>query len=218
MAKSLTQEFVKGLWDEVPPFRLVLGLCPVLAVTKSVENGIGMGVATTFVLVGSNVLVSMLRKLIPSIFRVLTEDKVAAAHNLLGVSRSDWTDAVFREQTRQALHDAGYDGSLVEDWCRERVFFEPMPTGAADLTGLRNRIEEIEVGRDGLYLTYMGRSGVLRPRRQPGHRDQRIRGGLPRRYGVHSFFRHLPGWRVPHDEELPAARVHGDQVERTRQQ
>ena len=70
MAKSLTQEFVKGLWDEVPPFRLVLGLCPVLAVTKSVENGIGMGVATTFVLVGSNVLVSALRKLIPSKVRI----------------------------------------------------------------------------------------------------------------------------------------------------
>ena len=70
MAKSLTQEFVKGLWDEVPPFRLVLGLCPALAVTKSVENGIGMGVATTFVLVGSNVLVSVLRKLIPSKVRI----------------------------------------------------------------------------------------------------------------------------------------------------
>src|SRR5210317_2338031 len=70
MAESLTQEFVKGLWDEVPPFRLVLGLCPVLAVTKSVENGIGMGVATTFVLVGSNVLVSVLRKLIPSKVRI----------------------------------------------------------------------------------------------------------------------------------------------------
>jgi H+/Na+-translocating ferredoxin:NAD+ oxidoreductase subunit E len=70
MAKSLTQEFVKGLWDEVPPFRLVLGLCPTLAVTKSVENGIGMGVALTFVLVGSNVLVSALRKLIPSKVRI----------------------------------------------------------------------------------------------------------------------------------------------------
>jgi electron transport complex protein RnfE len=70
MAKSLTQEFVKGLWDEVPPFRLVLGLCPTLAVTKSIENGIGMGVATTFVLVGSNVLVSVLRKLIPSKVRI----------------------------------------------------------------------------------------------------------------------------------------------------
>jgi len=70
MAKSLTQEFVKGLWNEVPPFRLVLGLCPTLAVTKSIENGIGMGVATTFVLVGSNVLVSALRNLIPSKVRI----------------------------------------------------------------------------------------------------------------------------------------------------
>jgi len=70
MAKSLTQEFVKGLWAEVPPFRLVLGLCPTLAVTKSIENGIGMGVATTFVLVGSNVLVAALRNLIPSKVRI----------------------------------------------------------------------------------------------------------------------------------------------------
>jgi electron transport complex protein RnfE len=70
MARSIAQEFFKGLWDEVPPFRLVLGLCPVLAVTKSVENGIGMGVATTFVLVCSNMLVSMLRKVIPSKVRI----------------------------------------------------------------------------------------------------------------------------------------------------
>jgi electron transport complex protein RnfE len=70
MAKSLTQEFVKGLWDEVPPFRLVLGLCPTLAVTKAVENGIGMGVATTFVLVFSNILVSSLRNVIPSKVRI----------------------------------------------------------------------------------------------------------------------------------------------------
>ena len=70
MAKPLAQEFFKGLWDEVPPFRLVLGLCPVLAVTKSVENGIGMGLATTFVLVGSNLLVSSLRKVIPAKVRI----------------------------------------------------------------------------------------------------------------------------------------------------
>ncbi len=70
MAKPLAQEFFKGLWDEVPPFRLVLGLCPVLAVTKAVEDGIGMGLATTFVLVGSNVLVSALRKVIPSKVRI----------------------------------------------------------------------------------------------------------------------------------------------------
>ena len=69
-AKSITQEFVKGLWNEIPPFRLVLGLCPVLAVTKTVENGIGMGVATTFVLVCSNMLVSSLRNVIPSKVRI----------------------------------------------------------------------------------------------------------------------------------------------------
>ena len=70
MAKTITQEFVKGLWDEIPPFRLVLGLCPVLAVTKTVENGLGMGIATTFVLVCSNILVSLLRKVIPAKVRI----------------------------------------------------------------------------------------------------------------------------------------------------
>jgi len=70
MAKSIAQEFFKGLWDEIPPFRLVLGLCPTLAVTKSVENGMGMGIATTFVLVCSNVLVSLLRKIIPPKVRI----------------------------------------------------------------------------------------------------------------------------------------------------
>jgi H+/Na+-translocating ferredoxin:NAD+ oxidoreductase subunit E len=70
MAKSIVQEFTKGLWKEVPPFRLVLGLCPTLAVTKSIENGIGMGMATTFVLVGSNILVSLLRNVIPSKVRI----------------------------------------------------------------------------------------------------------------------------------------------------
>ena len=70
MAKSIAQEFVKGLWDEIPPFRLVLGLCPTLAVTKTVWNGIGMGIATTFVLVCSNLLVSALRKVIPDKVRI----------------------------------------------------------------------------------------------------------------------------------------------------
>ncbi|HID31489.1 MAG TPA: electron transport complex subunit E [Desulfobacterales bacterium] len=70
MAKTIVQEFTKGLWEEIPPFRLVLGLCPTLAVTKSVANGVGMGVAATFVLVFSNILVSMLRKIIPGQVRV----------------------------------------------------------------------------------------------------------------------------------------------------
>jgi electron transport complex protein RnfE len=70
MAKTFAHELTKGLWAEIPPFRLVLGLCPTLAVSKSVENGIGMGVAFTFVLVGSNILVSALRNVIPSKIRI----------------------------------------------------------------------------------------------------------------------------------------------------
>ena len=70
MAKSVTYEFVKGFWEEIPPFRLVLGLCPVLGVTTKMQFGIGMGLATTFVLVCSNLLVSSLRKVIPAKVRI----------------------------------------------------------------------------------------------------------------------------------------------------
>ena len=70
MAKSVVQEFTKGLWAEIPPFRLVLGLCPTLAVTKTVENGVGMGVAVTFVLVCSNIIISLLRSVIPKRVRI----------------------------------------------------------------------------------------------------------------------------------------------------
>ena len=70
MPKTMVQEFTKGLWQELPPFRLVLGLCPVLGVTTTMENGLGMGIATTFVLFGSNFLVSMLRSIIPQKVRI----------------------------------------------------------------------------------------------------------------------------------------------------
>ena len=58
--------FMHGAFKNNPIFRLVLGMCPTLAVTTSLENAIGMGLAATFVLVCSNVLVSALRKVIPS--------------------------------------------------------------------------------------------------------------------------------------------------------
>jgi electron transport complex protein RnfE len=67
---GLVKEFTKGLWNELPPFRLVLGLCPVLAVTKSAETGLGMGLAVIFVLACSNMLVSSLRKIIPRKVRI----------------------------------------------------------------------------------------------------------------------------------------------------
>jgi H+/Na+-translocating ferredoxin:NAD+ oxidoreductase subunit E len=67
---SLSREFIKGLWRENPTFKLVLGMCPTLAVTTSAINGIGMGLATTFVLVGSNISVSLMRKVIPPGVRI----------------------------------------------------------------------------------------------------------------------------------------------------
>ena len=70
MAKSVTHEFFKGFWEEIAPFRLVLGLCPVLGVTTKMQFGLGMGLATTFVLVCSNLLVSSLRSVIPPKVRV----------------------------------------------------------------------------------------------------------------------------------------------------
>ena len=67
---TITREFTKGFWKENPIFRLVLGMCPTLAVTTAAINGIGMGLATTFVLVCSNVVISLLRNLIPPRVRI----------------------------------------------------------------------------------------------------------------------------------------------------
>ena len=67
---KLLGEFVKGLWRENPTFRIVLGLCPALAISTSVVNGIGMGVAATFVLVGSNIFVSLVRHIVPDKVRI----------------------------------------------------------------------------------------------------------------------------------------------------
>jgi electron transport complex protein RnfE len=67
---KVAREFTKGLWKDIPPFRLVLGLCPALAVTKTATDGLGMGIATTFVLLCSNVLISLLKGIIPSRVRI----------------------------------------------------------------------------------------------------------------------------------------------------
>ncbi len=64
------QEFTKGIIKENPVFVMALGLCPTLAVSTSVQNAIGMGAAATFVLVCSNILISLLKNLIPSKVRI----------------------------------------------------------------------------------------------------------------------------------------------------
>lgn len=67
---SLWKDFVRGLWDENPTFRLMIGLCPTLAVTTSAINGMSMGLATAFVLVCSSALISLLKNLIPDKVRI----------------------------------------------------------------------------------------------------------------------------------------------------
>jgi Na+-translocating ferredoxin:NAD+ oxidoreductase subunit E len=62
--------FLRGLWEENPIFVMMLGMCPTLAVTSSTINAIAMGLATTFVLVGSGALVSLLRNWIPKQVRI----------------------------------------------------------------------------------------------------------------------------------------------------
>ena len=93
--------FKNGILNENPTFRLVLGMCPTLAVTSAVVNGLGMGLAATVVLIGSNLMISLLRNVIPNEVRipcyvvviatfVTIIDKVMAAytpglHEVLGI-------------------------------------------------------------------------------------------------------------------------------------
>lgn len=69
-APSSTDEFIKGLWKDNPVFVQVLGMCPTLAVSNTAENALAMGMATAFVLLMSNILVSLLRSFIPKEVRI----------------------------------------------------------------------------------------------------------------------------------------------------
>lgn len=72
MASRVTHlaDLLKGLWKENPILVLLLGLCPALAVTNSAYNGLGMGAATTFVLLGSNIIVSLISPIVPKSVRI----------------------------------------------------------------------------------------------------------------------------------------------------
>jgi electron transport complex protein RnfE len=67
---SVGKEFTKGLYAENPVFKQALGLCPTLAVSNSVRNAVGMGLAMTFVLVLSNIIVSLIRRFVPRKIRI----------------------------------------------------------------------------------------------------------------------------------------------------
>ncbi|MFP4015703.1 MAG: electron transport complex subunit RsxE [Halanaerobiales bacterium] len=67
---QLLKDFKNGLWQENPIFRLVIGMCPTLAVTNTAVNGFAMGLATSFVLLASEIVISLIKKLIPSNVRI----------------------------------------------------------------------------------------------------------------------------------------------------
>jgi len=67
---SVLNDFLNGFWNENPVFRLVLGMCATMAITTQAINGIGMGLAATFVLVCSNLVVSAMRRIIPDKVRL----------------------------------------------------------------------------------------------------------------------------------------------------
>lgn len=71
-------EFVKGLWSESPTFRLLLGMCPTLAVTNSARGGLSMGLATSFVLFCSSAIVSLIKRAVPPQVRIATYVAVIA--------------------------------------------------------------------------------------------------------------------------------------------
>lgn len=77
--KSIKAEYVKGLWDENPVFRQLLGMCPTLAVTGTVITGIAMGLATAFVLILSSLVVASIKKLIPAQVRIASYIVVIAS-------------------------------------------------------------------------------------------------------------------------------------------
>ena len=80
---SNMDEFLKGIWKENPVFVMLLGMCPTLAVTNSVVNAVSMGLATTFVLIMSSVLISALRRLIPNEVRIASFILVIATFVIL---------------------------------------------------------------------------------------------------------------------------------------
>jgi len=67
---QLLNVFKNGLWNENPIFRLVIGMCPTLAVTNTMVNGLAMGLATGFVLLASEIVISLIKKLIPNNVRI----------------------------------------------------------------------------------------------------------------------------------------------------
>lgn len=93
---SQMKNFTKGFLKENPVFVLLLGLCPTLGVTTSAINGLGMGLATTFVLIGSNMVVSLIKNFIPDKVRIPAFIVIIASFvTIVELSMQAFTPALF---------------------------------------------------------------------------------------------------------------------------
>ncbi|MBT3222243.1 MAG: electron transport complex subunit E, partial [Proteobacteria bacterium] len=134
-AERAYAEFVKGVWRDNPVFIQLLGLCPALAVTNSAINALAMGGATFFVLVGSSLLISMLRKWIPKQVRISTFIIVIATF----VTVADYTLQAFAWEISKEL---GAFIALIVVNClilgRQEAFASrnPVPLALADALGM----------------------------------------------------------------------------------
>ncbi len=129
----LMKEFTKGLWAENPILRMVLGMCPTLAVTTTAINGFAMGMAVLFTLVMSSLIISLIRKLVPNEVRIATFIVVIATF----VTVADRTIAAFWPDLSKAM---GPFIPLIVVNCivlaRQEAFASKNPVGRAVLDAL----------------------------------------------------------------------------------
>ncbi|HDN98113.1 MAG TPA: electron transport complex subunit E [bacterium] len=93
------KNFTKGIWKENPVLYLMLGLCPLLAISGSVSDSIGMGIAFTFVLVCSNIIISLIRRFVPAHVRIPVFIVIIATF----VTITDYSVAAFSPQLHKNL-------------------------------------------------------------------------------------------------------------------
>jgi Na+-translocating ferredoxin:NAD+ oxidoreductase subunit E len=147
---TLTKEFTKGFWANNPVFTAALGLCPALAVTVSAMNGIAMALATTFVLTFSSLIISLVRKLIPSQVRI-------AAFILIIATFVTIVDLVMRAQFPALSKELGPYIPLIVVNClilgRQEAFSSKNKPGRAVLDAL---------GMGSGFLLALGSLGAIR--------------------------------------------------------
>ena len=123
-------DFIRGIWRENPVLVQLLGLCPALAVTNSVVNGLAMGLATFFVLTGSSLLVSTFKNLIPNEVRISTYILIIATFVTV-------TDLVLAAQWPEIHKELGAFIALIVVNCmilgRQEAFASKRPVGRAML-------------------------------------------------------------------------------------